>query len=972
MSLKILQQLRCSYLAYGQIRSKILLKTFDISNCINQATAAFGISTIVLGVNNADLRSQLDEIPTTTTTTTTTTTAASPSSTTEEPTVTENPENMSKYRLPTSAVPTKYDLYLFPDLLTGLFRGKVTAMTNIQETTNEIVMHSNQLNINEVFVNDNLGSFEVDQQYELLTVRKTDGSEFSQGSVVNITVDFDGDMKNRIVGLYTSSYTNAVGDVRYMATSKFEPTYARQAYPCFDEPNLKATYKVHLLKPKDSEYIALSNYPQEPDEEEVPEGVMVHFDETVAMSTYLSCFIVSDFKHTATSFDNGGTDVPFRVYASSDQLDKTNYAGTVGKLSIEYYIKYFNIPYPLPKLDMVAIPDFVSGAMEHWGLVTYRETALLYDPKTHSVSNKQRVAEVVAHELAHSWFGNLVTMDWWNNLWLNEGFATYIAVKGVSAAEPSWQMLDQFLTSTLHSILSLDATQASHPIIQTVQTPDQITEVFDSVSYNKGASVLRMLESVVNPDNFQNGVTNYLKEHQYGNAITQDLWDEIQKVVGDKLNITEFMDTFTVQMGYPILDATVDGNKYTFRQKRFLKDYESAATQKRSPLNYKWNVPVTYITDLGPSDQIHWFKYDQDELVVEKPAGAKWIKFNPNQIGYYRVNYVEDDWNTLSQNIKDLSVADKAHLLEESFSIAESGELTYKIPLSLTKYLVDETNYVPWSVASSKLTQIANYMETSQYHSEFKTYIINLLKPAYDELTWDDTDANEEDMKKLARVAILSLACALDYNDALEQAKTQFNDWISDTSLDISPNLRSIIYRYGMVTADESTWNKLFEVFAQESDANEKLKLMNGLANIRIPSLLIKLIELAKDEMYVRSQDYFTLLQYISANPVGRPIVWDYVRENWSYLVDRFTLNDRYLGRLIPSITGRFSTDLKVDEMQYFFAKYPEAGAGESARRQALEAVTNNIKWLNKHKKEVEDWIVENKDFRTSNDTVPL
>jgi glutamyl aminopeptidase len=520
---------------------------------------------------------------------------------------------MSKYRLPTSAVPAKYDLYLFPDLVYGLFRGKVTAQTNIRETTNEIVMHSNQLNINEVFVNENLGSFEVDQQYELLTVRKTDGSEFSQGSVVNITVDFDGDMKNRIVGLYTSSYTNAVGDVRYMATSKFEPTYARQAYPCFDEPNLKATYKVHLLKPKDSEYIALSNYPQEPDEEEVPEGVMVHFDETVAMSTYLSCFIVSDFKHTATSFDNGGTDVPFRVYASSDQLDKTNYAGTVGKLSIEYYIKYFNIPYPLPKLDMVAIPDFVSGAMEHWGLVTYRETALLYDPKTHSVSNKQRVAEVVAHELAHSWFGNLVTMDWWNNLWLNEGFATYIAVKGVSAAEPSWQMLDQFLTSTLHSILSLDATQASHPIIQTVQTPDQITEVFDSVSYNKGASVLRMLESVVNPDNFQNGVTNYLKEHQYGNAITQDLWDEIQKVVGDKLNITEFMDTFTVQMGYPILDATVDGNKYTFRQKRFLKDYESAATQKRSPLNYKWNVPVTYITDLGPSDQIHWFKYDQDE-----------------------------------------------------------------------------------------------------------------------------------------------------------------------------------------------------------------------------------------------------------------------------------------------------------------------------------------------------------------------
>ncbi|RZC34917.1 glutamyl aminopeptidase [Asbolus verrucosus] len=701
------------------------------------------------------------------------------------------------------------------------------------------------------------------------------------------------------------------------STSKFEPTYARQAFPCFDEPNLKATYKIHLLKPNDSSYIALSNYPEN-NTEAVAEGTMVHFKETVPMSTYLACFIVSDFNYTQTFFVNGagGDDIPFRVYASPDQLNKTTYAGEVGKKVIEYYIQYFDIPYPLPKLDMVAIPDFVSGAMEHWGLVTYRETALLYNSDTHSASNKQRVAEVVAHELAHSWFGNLVTMDWWDNLWLNEGFASYIQYKGVDHAEDTWQM---------------------------------------------GAAVLRMLEYVVGKDNFKQGVTNYLNKNKYGNAVTQDLWDEIQAVVGKDLNITEFMDTFTIQMGYPILNVKVDGNKYILTQKRFLKDYETTLSVKTSPLNYKWSIPVSYITDSDTSSKVQWFNHKSDELVIDKPTGAKWIKFNPSQVGYYRVNYDESDWQNLISHVEELSVSDRTHLLEESFSIAESGDLSYKIPLELTKYLVNETNYIPWSVASSELQELAKYLQTSEFESDFKAYVISLLKPIYEELGWDDSDEKEPHLKKLARVVVLNLACILDYDDALNESNSRFNEWMADNSTPISPNLRTIIYKFGMVTAHEKTWQQLFEIFTKENDANEKLKLMNGLANVRNPSLLTRLIELAKDETYIRSQDYFTLLQYIASNPIGTPLVWDYVRENWPQLVDRFTLNDRYLGRLIPSITSRFLANVKIDEMQHFFAKHADAGAGAAARRQALETVANNVKWLSKYKKTVEDWIAENK-----------
>nr|XP_015839725.1 PREDICTED: glutamyl aminopeptidase [Tribolium castaneum] len=855
------------------------------------------------------------------------------------------PKIVPKYvhsRLPRNTFPISYDVVLKPDLETGTFTGTVNITVNVTAVRNDLIVNSKNLNIEAVHLMRDWKSVEIDNVEENVVdeVLIVESEEILYPGIYNLYFKYNGSMLNKMVGLYRSRrIDNNTGLTRNMATSKFEPTYARQAFPCFDEPNLKAKYKVHLLKPNDPEYIALSNNPQD-SEEIVPEGVMVHFNETVPMSTYLSCFIVSDFKYTNTTFQNGGQDIPFRVYASPHQLEKTTYAGEVGKKVIEYYITYFAIPYPLPKLDMVAIPDFVSGAMEHWGLVTYRETALLYNNKTHSASNKQRVAEVVAHELAHSWFGNLVTMDWWNNLWLNEGFATYIAAKGIHAITPEWQMMDQFLINTLHSILSLDATQGSHPIIQTVETPDQITEVFDSVSYNKGASVLRMLETVVTPATFQKGVTNYLKKHEYGNAVTQDLWDEIQAVVGDTLNVTEFMNTVMIAV-FKIL----------------FYDYDPARTQKSSPLNYKWSVPVKFITDLGESDKIYWFNYKSDRLVIDKPANAKWIKFNPSQIGYYRVNYAENDWKTLTENIESLSIADRTHLLEESFSIAQSGDLSYEIPLTMTKYLTKETNYIPWGVASSQLQQIAKYLQNSRLDSGFKNYVVTLLKPAYDNLTWDDSDDSEGHLEKLARVVILNLACVMDYDEALNEAKSIFGQWIDDNSFEISPNLRSIVYKFGMVTADEVTWNKVFEIFANETDANEKLKLMNGLANVRNPSLLTKLIDLAKDETYVRSQDYFTLLQYISSNPVGTPIVWDYVRENWPYLVERFTLNDRYLGRLIPAITNRFSTNLKVDEMKSFFAKYPEAGAGAAARQQALETVANNIKWLEKYKTVVENWI---------------
>ncbi|CAH1108047.1 unnamed protein product [Psylliodes chrysocephalus] len=897
---------------------------------------SLALSTIILAIENRKLRNEIDELIA------------------KETNLTE----MNKYRLPGMVKPILYELYFYPNLSTGLFKGKVDISVDILSTTDSISLHSHTLNIDNVHISSENGTYSLDQSYQLLTIRKTDQSNFTPGKE-NLQIEFSGDMKNRIVGLYTSSYKDANGESRRMATSKFEPTYARQAFPCFDEPNMKAKYKVHLLKPKDNSYIALSNFPVSNITDYDKENQLVSFEETVSMSTYLSCFIVSDFAHTETSFNNDGKMIPLKVYASPDNLQKTQYAGEVGKKVIEYYVNYFQIPYPLPKLDMVAIPDFVSGAMEHWGLVTYRETALLYTNTTHSTINKQRVTTVVAHELAHSWFGNLVTMNWWNDLWLNEGFASYIQYKGASAAEPTWGLLDQFMLD-LHAALNFDSRLSSHPIVQTVLTPDQISEIFDLISYKKGASILRMLENTVKETTFQQAVKNYLNLYAYKNAITEDFLDEVQKLVGTVLNVKELMETFTVQMGYPILTVTRSGDEYTLTQKRFLADSTASFNKSDSAYRYRWSVPVTYITDLGKSSSFVLFNYNADSIKITRPTGAKWMKFNHDQIGYYRVNYPKAEWDDLIAHYGNFSVADRTHLLEEAFSIAEADLLDFEVPLELTKKLSAEFDYMPWSVAYIKLRSILNHLKWSGSDQEaaFKKYVIDIVSPAYNNFSWNET-VDYSHLDRLARIEIFYLACLVDHEACLSEAQSYFNRWLK-TRQPITPDLRRIIYSNGMKKANKTTWDALLEIYKNETDASERLKLMKGLTSIENEDILKKLLELAKDETLVRSQDFFSVVQFISINPSGTDLVWNWVRSNWDYLVHRFTLNDRYLGTLIPEITSTFATQERLTEIEEFFKEHPNAGAGVASRARALEKVKHNILWLSKNKKTVEKWIRKN------------
>lgn len=872
-------------------------------------------------------------------------------------------------RLPSHLLPLHYDLYLHPDLASGLFSGRVTIAIESTAPTNYFLVHTKYLDISESSLQTSLGdtipileTFEYTKNEFWVVVVE---GEVGAGNY-SLSLQFQGNLSRGITGFYKSVYTNGRGDQVPIATSKFQPTYARQAFPCFDEPSFKSTFSTVLVRPSER-YIALSNMPVEREEENSPTTGLttVTFQKSVPMVTYLACFIVCDFEYEEKLTSTHQT--KFRVYAKPQQKDRVRYALDIGANITDFFTDYYNISYPLPKQDMIAIPDFVSGAMEHWGLITYRETNLLFDERESSSANKQRVATVVSHELAHQWFGNLVTLQWWDDLWLNEGFASYMEYKGVSNYHPDWDMESQFLTMDLHRVMDLDSTVNSHPIVQPVNHPDQITEIFDRISYAKGASVLRMLEQFLGPELFRQGVHLFLSRFQYRNAVTDDLWAAMVEVSEGKLNIKAIMDSWTRQMGYPVLQVTRSGtSSYRVQQERYLTDSSLAGQGDTSPYGYRWDVPVTWISEIAPnSTELQWLGKEEAMIEVMLPRSTAWIKFNVGQFGYYRVNYPPEGWDSLADLlIKEpttLGPMDRASLLNDAFSLAESGHIGYDTPLSMTRYLEKETHLVPWDTVYDKLVAMGGLLESSPSYPLFRSYVVDLVIPHYDRLGWRDEGSHIE---RTNRYNILALACKYGHTPCNTEAGNRFTQWIQDPTLYIPANLRSLTYRHGMASeGDPDTWEHMFRRYLAETNAQEKRKLLYGLAQIREPWVLRRFLNLAKNESNVRSQDYFAALSYISANPVGNSIVWNFLQAEWNYLVDRFTLNDRYLGRFPTTVSAKFSTQFKLDQLKRFFLANPEAGAGARARKQAVEQVENNIRWLEKHNNVIQTWL-ETRDSR--------
>ena len=514
--------------------------------------------------------------------------------------------------------------------------------------------------------------------------------KLTPGSNATLSIDFTGILNDKLAGFYRSSYQHPNGTTRYLATSQMEPTDARRAFPCFDEPALKSQFTVTLIA--DKEHTCLSNMDQA-SEKEVNSKITgskrkaVTFNKTPLMSTYLIAFIIGELDCIETSSFR----LPVRVFSPpSSNIEHGRFSLELAAKTLAFYEKTFDSPYPLPKMDMVAIPDFSAGAMENWGLVTYRSVDLLFDESKSGARTKQRVAEVVQHELAHQWFGNLVTMDFWDGLWLNEGFATWMSWYSCNAFYPEWKIWESYVVDDMAQALSLDSLRSSHPIEVPVKRADEVNEIFDAISYSKGSAVIRMLSKFLGEDVFMEGIRRYIKKHQYGNTRTEDLWAALADASGKP--VESIMSIWTKKVGYPVVSVSEVPEKKAIhvKQNRFLRtgDVKSEEDQTLYPVFLELKTKQGIDKDLVLHKR-------EDEYQLQD---LDFFKLNADQSGIYRTSYTPERLRKLGEAAKTdlLSVPDRAGLIADAGSLSASGYQKTSGTLGLIKGFSKESEFVVW------------------------------------------------------------------------------------------------------------------------------------------------------------------------------------------------------------------------------------------------------------------------------------
>ena len=853
--------------------------------------------------------------------------------------------------LPETARPSKYRIKLQPDLKNFTFDGEQSVDLLILEATSTIVLNSIDLEISNTTLHANgttltSKSVTIDKDAETATL---DFGETIQPGDARLEMVFTGELNDKLMGFYRSEYTSQDGETRYLATTQFEPTDARRAFPCWDEPAKKATFEVTLVF--SDEYQAVSNTPVVEEAVPGPGLKSVRFAETPIMSTYLLVFIVGNL----TSIEEraaGGTTVG--VWTTPGKEDQASFALDTSVKLLSYFNEYFGIPYPLPKLDHIAIPDFAAGAMENWGAVTYRETALLVDPDNSSAGTRQRVAEVIAHEMAHMWFGDLVTMEWWDDLWLNESFASWMGNKAVDWLFPEWEMWTQFVNMDTNRALSLDGLKNSHPIEQAVKNPAEVSQLFDAISYSKGASVIRMLENFLGEESFRKGLNRYLSSHMYDNARTEDLWSALETESGRP--VTAIMDSWVKQMGYPVLQVESDrtGGQTTlsvtqerFVYDRFLGDGEPDSDSD----NEVWRVPVS--ASQGSEESAVTVMEGRQTQIDVPGSGDGWVKLNPLQTGFFRVNYSTEDWQRLVPAIESLELhaTDRLGVQNDAYALSRAGLLPVTQFLSLAQAYKNEGDASVWSDLASNLRDIEQLISDEAIHPAYQGFAREIFGPAARKIGWEPK-SGEGHLDALLRSTVLSQAGSYHDPDVTAQASERFQKYLQDRET-LAPNLRGVVFALAAQSGGKDVYDQIWGLEGETDLAEEKIRLLMSLTRFQRPELLNSTLADSLSAK-VRSQDSITLVAGVAANPKGRDLAWEFVKDNWAEFDRRYGGGGFGLMRLV-SICSHFNSQEKADEVDSFFAEHP-APAAERTIRQALERVRLNIKWLEQNRQELTDW----------------
>ncbi|NXH46424.1 AMPN Aminopeptidase, partial [Dicaeum eximium] len=911
------------------------------------------------------------------------TTTAGPSiATTPAP---KNPWN--QWRLPATLKPEFYEVSLQPFLKPDannmyIFKGNSSVVFRCEEATDLILIHSKKLNYTMQ------GSFHATLQAEdggtapaisrswletpteYLVVQL--GAPLQQGRRYRLSSSFTGELADDLAGFYRSEYTDEAGNKQVVATTQMQAADARKAFPCFDEPAMKANFTVTMIHPSD--YQAISNMPVKNTRKEIIDNEswnVTEFDTTPRMSTYLLAFIVSQFSEV----HNDSEKILIRIWGRPNAIKEGqgDYALNVTGPILTFFEKHYNTSYPLPKSDQVGLPDFNAGAMENWGLVTYRENSLLFDPNYSSIGNKERVVTVIAHELAHQWFGNLVTLRWWNDLWLNEGFASYVEYLGADSAEPSWNIKDLMVLNELHAVMATDALASSHPLSfreEEINTPAQISEVFDSIAYSKGASVLRMLSSFLSEDIFKKGLQSYLHTFSYSNTIYADLWVHLQEAVQNNNvqlpdSISNIMDRWTLQMGFPVV--TVDTRSGTVNQTHFLLE-PTSSVDRPSVFNYTWIIPITWMTGSGQENSTYWLTKVTDTNNNFRINSPSWLLLNLNVTGYFRVNYNQENWDQLLEqlgtNHKVFPVINRAQIIDDAFNLARAKYVNVTLALSTTRFLSNETEYMPWEAALTNLKYFQQMFDRSEVFGAMSRYMkkqVTYLFDYYKNLTNNWKDIPSGLMEQYNEINAISTACSYGVTACQDLAADYLRQWQSspaNSTSPVPPNLRSAIYCSMVATGGEEAWEFLWKKFQEAPVVSEADKLRTALSCSPHPWLLNRYLQYSLDPTKIRKQDATSTINSIAANVVGQSLVWDFIRGNWRTLFTQYGGGSFSFSRLILAVTQRFSSEFELQQLEQFKEDNQDIGFGSGTRalEQALERTRANINWVKENRATVLAW----------------
>ncbi|XP_028286017.1 aminopeptidase N-like [Parambassis ranga] len=907
--------------------------------------------------------------------------------TSKPPVTTPTPSNepWDKYRLPKSLMPHYYNLTLWPRLTEDpntklyIFTGESTVEFECLEDTNLILIHSNRLNYT-TLTNGQLALLSaVSSGVEAPTITTSRLQTVTQylvlqldrnlvkGQLYRVYTKFTGELADDLGGFYRSEYEED-GVRKVVATTQMQPTDARKAFPCFDEPAMKATFDISLIH--DPGTVALSNGRELETTNINMEGKNLHktvFERTEKMSTYLLAFIVSDYDFINSTID----DVLIRIYARKPAIAAGQGAYALNKTGpiLKFFEKYYNSSYPLPKSDQIALPDFNAGAMENWGLITYRETALLYDEAFSSNSNKERIATIIAHELAHMWFGNLVTLRWWNDLWLNEGFASYVEYLGAHEAEPDWNVKELIVLGDVQRVFAVDALASSHPLSskeEDIQKPAQISELFDAISYSKGASVLRMLSDFLTEEVFTKGLQTYLAEFAFGNAVYTDLWKHLQMAVdatGTDLpaSVHDIMNTWVLQMGFPVV--TVNTQSGEVSQQHFLLDPDSNVTTE-SPFGYQWIVPIRWMKS-GMVQSQKWLEVKSNTFAEMKVSGEDWLLANLNTVGYYRVNYDAANWDRLLKVLRTNHSAilriNRAQLMDDAFNLARAKVIPTVLALNTTKYLISERDYMPWKSALNNLDFFYLMFDRSEVYGYMQDYLRKQVTPLfqyYKTMTGNWSKVPEGHMDQYNQVDAISLACRTGLKECQDLVQSWFKQWMDTDTNTIHPNLRSTVYCNAIAAGGTVEWNFAWKKFKEASIATEAEKLRAALACTTQPWLLNRYLEYTLEPTMIRKQDATSTIVYIASNVIGQSLAWDFVRARWSYIFTQYGGGSFSFSNLINGVTKRFASEFELQQLRQFKADNAEVGFGSGtlAVDQSIERTVANIKWIAENRDNVLNW----------------